>query len=99
MDPDPVLRNSCIWIRFERLDPDPVCPERLYPDPVNIRPDPKPSARPIDADHADKCEGTTEKKGRDYKLKESEKRLLVGMHLKILERRLNMDARRVGYAA
>ena len=24
------------------LDPDPVCPERLDPDPVNIRPDPKP---------------------------------------------------------
>ena len=23
-------------------DPDPVCPERLDPDPVNIRPDPKP---------------------------------------------------------
>ena len=24
------------------LDPDPVCPERLDQDPVNIRPDPKP---------------------------------------------------------
>ena len=23
------------------LDPDPVCPERLDPDPVDIRPDPK----------------------------------------------------------
>ena len=23
-------------------NPDPVCPERLDPDPVNIRPDPKP---------------------------------------------------------
>ena len=23
------------------MDPDPVCPERLDPDPVNIRPDPK----------------------------------------------------------
>ena len=27
---------------FERLDPDPVCPQRLDPDAVNIRPDPKP---------------------------------------------------------
>ena len=24
------------------MDPFPVCPERLDPDPVNIRPDPKP---------------------------------------------------------
>ena len=24
------------------IDPDPVCPERLDPDPVNIRPDPQP---------------------------------------------------------
>ena len=24
------------------MDPDPVCPERFDPDPVNIRPDPKP---------------------------------------------------------
>ena len=24
------------------MDPDPVCPERLDPDPVNIRPDPQP---------------------------------------------------------
>ena len=24
------------------MDPDSVCPERLDPDPVNIRPDPKP---------------------------------------------------------
>ena len=24
------------------MDPDPVCPERLDPDPVNIRPDTKP---------------------------------------------------------
>ena len=26
----------------EFMDPDPVCPERLDPDPVNIRPDPQP---------------------------------------------------------
>ena len=31
-DPDPVFL----------YDPDPVCPERLDPDPVNIRPDPQP---------------------------------------------------------
>ena len=24
------------------MDPDPVCPERLDPDPVNIRPEPQP---------------------------------------------------------
>ena len=24
------------------MDPNPVCPERSDPDPVNIRPDPKP---------------------------------------------------------
>ena len=24
------------------MDPDPICPERLDPDPVNIRPDPQP---------------------------------------------------------
>ena len=33
---DPVFKN-CM-----DPDPDPVCPERLYPDPVNIRPDPQP---------------------------------------------------------
>ena len=28
---------------FEKImDPDPVCPYRVDPDPVNIRPDPKP---------------------------------------------------------
>ena len=26
----------------KNIDPDPVCPERFDPDPVNIRPDPKP---------------------------------------------------------
>ena len=38
LGPDPVCP--------ERLDPDAdqVFPERLVPDPVNIRPDPKPSA-------------------------------------------------------
>ena len=41
LDPDPVCP--------ERLDPDQVCPEKLdpdpNPDPVNIRPDPKPCSR------------------------------------------------------
>ena len=34
---------------FERLDldSDPICPERLDPDPVNIRPDPKPCTAEI----------------------------------------------------
>ena len=28
--------------KFMDPDPEPVCPERLDPDPVNIRPDPNP---------------------------------------------------------
>ena len=29
------------------MDPDPVCPERLVFDPINIRPDPKPWGRVV----------------------------------------------------
>ena len=32
------FQDKCVWIR----DPDTVCPEWLDPDPVNIRPNPKP---------------------------------------------------------
>ena len=28
------------------MNPDPVCPKRIDPDPVNIRPDPKPWSSP-----------------------------------------------------
>ena len=41
MDPDPVFKSLWIRIRFLKLDSDPVCTERLYPDQVNIRPDSK----------------------------------------------------------
>ena len=40
LDPDPVFFPES---RFDfQISPDPVYPERLDPDPVNIRPDPKP---------------------------------------------------------
>ena len=42
LDSDPVFKFLWIRIRFSRLDPDPVFPESLDPEPVNIRPDPKP---------------------------------------------------------
>ena len=37
-----IVINKCKIFMIECLDPDPVCPERLDPDPVAIRPDPKP---------------------------------------------------------
>ena len=39
-----MVRLSWFWIRSRDkiMDPDPVCPERLDPEPVNIRPYPKP---------------------------------------------------------
>ena len=43
-DPDPAfLAGSGSGFQIF-LDPDPVCPERLDQDPVNIRPGPKPSS-------------------------------------------------------
>ena len=36
------LENIMNPVCYERLDPDTVCPERRNPNPVNIRPDPKP---------------------------------------------------------
>ena len=55
LDPDPVFKFLLIRIRIRFQPPerkksaesalkvmDPVCPERLDPDPVYIRPDPKP---------------------------------------------------------
>ena len=39
------FQDRGVWIRIQSsnfMDPDPVCPERMDSDPVNIRPDPQP---------------------------------------------------------